>query len=86
MMGQFPRAIETADRLAYNILILNYYGVPLSYLQDFNKNVAAMTLADVNQTIKKHLDPKKLRVLVYADEKKVGDQLKDYKPVIERVK
>ena len=86
MLGQFPRAIETADRLAYNILILNYYGVPLSYLQDFNKNVAAMTLADVNQTIQKHLDAKKLRVLVYADEKKVGDQLKEYKPVVEKVK
>lgn len=86
MLGQFPRAIETADRLAYNILILNYYGVPLSYLQDFNKNVAALTLADVNQSIKKNLSAKNIRVLVYADEKKVGDQLKDYKPVIEKVK
>lgn len=86
MLGQFPRAIETADRLAYNILILNYYGVPLSYLQDFNKNVAALTLNDVNQAVQKHLESKKLRVLVYADEKKVGDQLKDYKPVVEKVK
>ncbi len=86
MLGQFPRAIETADRLAYNVLILNYYGVPLSYLQDFNKNVAAMALTDVNQTIQKHLEAKKLRVLVYADEKKVGDQLKEYKPIVEKVK
>jgi len=86
MLGQFPRAIETADRLAYNILILHYYGVPLSYLSDFNKNVTALTLADVNQAVQKHLDSKKLRVLVYADEKKVGDQLKEYKPTIEKVK
>jgi zinc protease len=86
MLGQFPRAIETADRLAYNILILNYYGVPLSYLQDFNKNVAALSLSEVNDAIKKHLDVKKLRVLVYADEKKVGNQLKEYKPIVEKVK
>lgn len=86
MLGQFPRAIETADRLAYNILILNYYGVPLSYLQDFNKNVAALSLAEVNQSIQKNLSSKNLRVLVYADEKKVGDQLKDYKPTVEKVK
>lgn len=86
MMGQFPRAIETADRLAYNILILNYYGVPLSYLQDFNKNVAALSLNDVNQAIAKHMNAKNLRVLIYADEKKVADQIKNYKPVIEKVK
>jgi zinc protease len=86
MIGQFPRAIETSDRLAYNILVLQFYGIPLSYLQDFNKNVTAMSLADVNEAIKKHLDPKNLRVLVYADEKKVGPQLSAYKPVVERAK
>lgn len=85
LMGQFPRAIETSDRLAYNILILNYYGVPLSYLQDFNKNVENLTLADVNSSIQKNLDPKNLRVLVYAD-RKVADQLKAYKPVLEAAK
>lgn len=86
MLGQFPRAIETADRLAYNILILNYYGVPLSYLQDFNKNVEALTLADVNQAVQKHLDAKNLRILIYADEKKVSDQIKEFKPVVEKLK
>ncbi|WP_413288525.1 M16 family metallopeptidase [Bdellovibrio sp. HCB337] len=86
LLGQFPRAIETADRLAYNILILNFYGVPLSYLQDFNKNVAALSLNDVNIAIQKHLDAKNLRVLVYADEKKVADQLSTYKPKIEKAK
>lgn len=86
LLGQFPRAIETADRLAYNILILNFYGVPLTYLQDFNKNVAALSLNDVNTAIQKHLDAKNFRVLVYADETKVADQLKSYNPKIEKAK
>jgi zinc protease len=86
MMGQFPRAIETADRLAYNILILNFYGVPLSYLQDFMKNVEALSLREINLSIQKHLDAKNLRVLIYADEKKVADQLKNYKPTVEKLK
>jgi len=86
MLGQFPRAIETADRLAYNVLILNYYGVPLSYLQDFNKNVEALTLEQVNAAIKKHLDPQNLRILVYADAKKVASQLEAYKPTIVKLK
>lgn len=86
LLGQFPRAIETADRLANNILILNYYGVSLSYLQDFKKNVEAISLKEVNQAIQKNLSAKNVRILVYADEKKVADQLKEYKPVIERVR
>ncbi len=86
MMGQFPRAIETADLLAYNILVLNFYGVSLSYLQDFMKNVEALSLSDVNLAIQKHLDAKNLRVLVYADEKKVADQLSKYNLVIEKLK
>lgn len=86
LLGQFPRAIETADRLAYNILILSYYGVPLSYLQDFHKNVAALSLSEVNAAIQKNLDAKNLKVLIYADEKKVADQLTAYKPKIEKVK
>jgi len=86
MLGRFPQSIETADRLAVNILILNYYGIPLSYLQDFNKNVSAISLNDVNKAIQKNLSSKNLQILIYADEKKVGDQIKDYKPVIEKLR
>ena len=86
LLSQFPRAIETADRLAQNILILNYYGVPLSYLQDFNKNVNALTLEQVNTSMKKNLDAKNLRILIYADQRKVFSQISKYKPVVERAR
>lgn len=86
MLGQFPKAIETADRLAYNVLVLNYYGVPLSYLQDFNSNVEALSLKEVNEAIHTHLDAKNLRILIYADAERVAGQLKAYKPVVERAK
>ncbi|MBC7372344.1 MAG: insulinase family protein [Bdellovibrionaceae bacterium] len=86
LLSQFPRAIETADRLAQNILILNYYGVPVSYLQEFNKNVEALTLEQVNAAMKSKLDAKNLRILIYADQRKVLSQLTKYKPVVERAK
>lgn len=77
LAGQFPRSIETSDRLAFNILALDYYGVPFSYLTDFNRNVRAVTLADVNNAIKKYFDKDSLKVLVYADPVVAG-QLKSY--------
>lgn len=86
LMGQFPRAIETADRLAFNVLLLNFYGVPMSYLQDFHKNVAALTLSEVNEAVQKHMSNKNLRILVYADKNKVLSQLQAYKPTVVRAK
>jgi zinc protease len=76
MIGQFPAAIETSDRLAFNLMVLKYYGISDSYLKDFIKNVNAITLKEVNQAIKKHYRPQDLKVVVFADESQVGEQLK----------
>lgn len=83
IIGQFPRAIETADRLAFNILALDFYGVPMEYLTDFNKNVNGIGIKDVNSAIKGRLDPGKLKITVYGDPK-IIPQFEKYKPVIER--
>jgi zinc protease len=83
IIGQFPRAIETADRLAFNILALDFYGVPTDYLTDFNKNVNAIGLKDVNAALKAHLDAGKLKVVVYGDPK-IIPQFEKFKPTIER--
>ncbi|MFS4460852.1 M16 family metallopeptidase [Bdellovibrio sp. HCB2-146] len=84
LIGQFPRAIETADRLAFNILALDFYGIGIDYLTDFNKNVTAIHLKDINQTIQKHFDPTKVKVTIYGDAK-IIPQFEKYKPTIERL-
>lgn len=86
LIGQFPRAVETADGLALNMLMLDYYGVPLSYLTDFQKNVRKVSIAEVNDAIRSHLDAGKLKILIYGDEKVIGAQLKDLQPVVEKAK
>jgi zinc protease len=86
LLGQFPRAIETADHLAFNVLLLDFYGIPLSYLQDFHKNVEAITLQEVNDAVHAHLDAKDLRILVYGDKAKILSQLKEYHPEVVRAK
>ncbi len=80
LIGQFPRAIETADRLAFNLLALDVYGVAPDYLTRFNDSVQKAKLADVNEVIKKRIDPKKFQVLIYADNS-VVKQIEDLKLV-----
>lgn len=85
LIGQFPRAIETADRLAYNLVALDFYGIPFSYLTDYNKTVGNIKPKDANSAMKKAVDPGKFKVLIYGDEKIVS-QFEKYKPIVERVK
>lgn len=78
LVGQFPAAIETVDRLAFNLLALRLYGVSDSYLVNFFDNVNSIRLKDLNETIKRHFKPGQMKIVVFADEKAVAGQFKDY--------
>lgn len=77
MVGQFPQIVETSDRLALNLLILRNYGVGDDYLHNYLKNVNALTLNQINSIIKAEFDPQNIKVLIYADARKVLSQLKE---------
>lgn len=77
LIGGFPRAIETAEKLAYNLLFLRFYKIPDSYLSDYISDIKKISVSDVNRAIKKHLDPKNIKILVYSPKKKTLDQIRD---------
>ncbi len=76
MKGQFPRTFETPEALAKQLLILNRYGVPTSYLTSYLANLEAMNKDTINATIRRHFDPENLRILVYAPRAKAEESLK----------
>lgn len=84
LVGQFPRAIETSDRLAYNLLVLDYYDISYDYLTDYISNVNKIKQKDTNSAMKRHIDPTKFKVIVYGNES-IIPQFKDYKPEIVRL-
>lgn len=86
MIGQYPRSLETADGMAYQLLLVDFYKLPMEYLTDFPKLVNAVSLKDVNQAIRAHLAPEGLKILVYGDRKFVAPQLKTWSPEIVDVK
>ena len=75
LIGQFPAAIETVDRLAMNLLLLRVFEIPDNYLTNFFSNVNEIKLADVNTVIKKYFSADRLKIVVFADEEKVLSQL-----------
>lgn len=85
LVGQFPRVIETADRLAMNILALDFYNIGTDYLTGYNSNIEKISVSAVNEVMKKYLDTKKFKVVVYGDASIIS-QFEKYKPVIEKIK
>lgn len=81
MRGQFPRIFETPEALAQQLLILNIYGVPVSYLENYFRNVDLMTKESIDKAIQKYFTPDNLKVLVYAPKEKAESVLKTLGPL-----
>jgi len=81
LIGQFPRAVETTEALAFQILALKFYGIDNSYLTQFVTNVKSLSLAHVNSLLKSYFKPEQLGIVVYGDATVIEGQLKKIGPI-----
>lgn len=65
--AQLPRALETSEKLGYNLLVLDFYGVGTNYLINFNKQIDKMTVGDVNTVIRKYMKPDQAETFIFAN-------------------
>jgi zinc protease len=65
LLGSLPFRFTTNDRIAGQLLSIERYKLGFGYLDDFKKNVAAVTPEDIQAVAKKYIDPKRM-VLVVA--------------------
>lgn len=63
--AQFPRALETADKLAFNLIVLDFYGPGPQYLINFNRNIDSYTLKDINDAVRKYLKPEQMLIMSF---------------------
>ncbi|MCB0363863.1 MAG: insulinase family protein [Bdellovibrionaceae bacterium] len=76
LLGVFPRALETAERLAETMLVLRFYQVPDTYLTNYLRDISKIKTSEVNDVIKKYLQPDNMKVLVFSPKDKVISQLR----------
>jgi zinc protease len=65
LIGSYQVSLATTGGLAAAIQQAVLRGYPVSWLDDYPRAIAALTLDEVNRAIKKHIDPRKM-VLVKA--------------------
>ncbi len=78
LAGMFPTSIETAEKLAFNLMVLRVYGISDSYLRNYLSDLSDVSASDVNKAIKKYIDPANVKMVVYSSAE-VAPQLKAIK-------
>jgi zinc protease len=62
-----PLTLETNAQIAGRIQELILYDLPLDYFDDYNRHVAAVSLAEVNRVAREYLRPDRFAIIVVGD-------------------
>ncbi|HXV14334.1 MAG TPA: insulinase family protein [Candidatus Krumholzibacteria bacterium] len=75
LVGNFPTTIETPNQIAAQIGTVKLLGLDKSYLENYRKDVAKVTTADVQRVMQKHLHPDKLAIILVGDATAIKDKV-----------
>lgn len=67
LIGTFKVGLATTDGLSNALLDAVHRGYDVTFLDEYSKRVAALTLPEVNAAIKKHLKPEKMTIIKAGD-------------------
>jgi zinc protease len=63
----FPLRIDTNRKINEHLALIGVYRLPLTYLDDFVKNVERVTVADVKRAFQKRIDPERMVTVVVGN-------------------
>jgi zinc protease len=84
MKGQFPPDYETAGSLADFLTTMFFYGLDDSYINDFEKNVDAMTVEKANEIIAKYFPKEDLQFVLIGKADEIRDKVSKYGKITEK--
>lgn len=74
IIGGFPLRIDSNRKILDYLSVIGFYGLPLTYLDDFAGNVDKVTLAQIHDAFRRRIDPDAMAtVLVGAPEARTPD-------------
>lgn len=69
IVGGFPMRIDSNRKIHEYLGVIGFYGLPLSYLEDFTANVERVTVADIKAAFARKVDPERLVTVVVGADK-----------------
>ena len=71
IIGGFPMRIDSNRKILDYLSIIGFYDLPLTYLDDFTRNIDSVTVTQIREAFARHVDPQALAtVIVGAPEAK----------------
>lgn len=64
IVGGFALRIDSNAKIHEYLGVIGYYGLPLTYLDDFTANVEKVTVAQIRDAFKRRIDPSKMVTVV----------------------
>jgi hypothetical protein len=76
--GSFARSLENPQTMANFAINIERYGLPKSYYADYLKNVAAVTVEDIQQVAQQYLQPEKAHIIVVGKAEEIAEGLAQF--------
>lgn len=73
---QLPGNFETTQDIAFQLIPVALYGLPLDYYNNYVQNIEAVTQADVARVAQQYINPGSLAVVIVGDRKSIEPALK----------
>ena len=80
LKSQFISGTASPESFAHYLLYLKNQDIPYSDVEEYFDNMNKLNVERVNEAIKKHLKPDKIKILILSKAKEVEFQLQDYQP------
>lgn len=68
IIGSFPLRIDSNRKIHGYLALIGFYRLPLTYLEDFTKNIEGVTIAQIKRAFVRHVDPDRMVTVVVGPE------------------
>ncbi len=70
VIGGFPLRIDSNAKILSYLSVIGFYHLPLTYLDDFNREIAKVTATQVRDAFARRIDPDKMVVVIVGSDSK----------------
>jgi zinc protease len=70
IIGGFPLRIDSNGKILDYLAVIGFYQLPLTYLDDFNKQIDKVTTAQIRDAFRRRIDPDKMVTVIVGDDGK----------------
>ncbi len=64
IVGGFPMRIDSNRKILDYLSMIGFYNLPLTYLDDFTRNVDSVTVAQIKDAFARHIDPQAMATVI----------------------